>query len=423
MLIIHENASGSSSIISAPADRWSNLVSRDQKIFLAILIFGAFLRIYWNDVSQYSRADEQVYVNYSNHLMTNGWSSYRKLTEDYVNDPAAWVTPNPLRCGYLALTTTLCHLSGSCDHRTLAWLSTVAGIACIAITFFLGLEVLGVKAALIAAALTCTSPLQLAMGRRALQDELFCTTVIAVLWLLMRIVRHPKPPISLYLAAIITMTFALSYKETFLLLLPAYLILFLFWRGDWSLRRADAALFALPPLLFAAGFMLATRSLTLLFRVGKVFLVAAIDNPYVKGYQQGPPHRDLVDHFILAPLVVLAAAGATALLFRLEALDERGARGLALFLGLVLLLFAVSPVKNIRYTIFADPVMRLLAAWLLIALTSKIHTRENQLALIFVLAINAAAELWIFHRIFIVSKVYDPVTFELLRALKAIPSF
>ena len=68
--------------------------------------FYAVLRLWLNDVSSFSPADEAVYVDLSRRLAEGGFfSGYGPMAREWLRDPSWWVYPNPLRCGHLALTT------------------------------------------------------------------------------------------------------------------------------------------------------------------------------------------------------------------------------------------------------------------------------------------------------------------------------
>jgi hypothetical protein len=76
---------------------------------------------------------------------------------------------------------------------------------------------------------------------------------------------------------------------------------------------------------------------------------------------------------------------------------------------------ALLPSQNLRYIAPVDPLLRILAAAFLVG------ERESPKWLPAMLLINAVAELALFHQIFISGQVYDPVTDNLLRALKMLP--
>ncbi len=158
-------------------------------LFLLLLIASA-LRLYWNDVELFHpHADEGHYLTDTRSLLEGGITSYPKIVDRFLSDPSRWIFPNPLRWGYLGAASIFCSLTGSVSFRALATLSTLAGLLSVLLTWLVGAELLPSRAALFGAALMATSPLQLALGRRALADELFCLTFLVSLFMLLRYLR------------------------------------------------------------------------------------------------------------------------------------------------------------------------------------------------------------------------------------------
>jgi 4-amino-4-deoxy-L-arabinose transferase-like glycosyltransferase len=391
---------------------------RTTAILLFILIAGAALRITVNDVENYSPDDEAVYVRTTAFLCQHGWTSYPTLVRNYLTDPEAWLYPHPMRWGHFALTTLACTLANRCDARTLADLSTVAGILSILLIFLLGRELLGDEAALIAAALTVASPLQLAMGRRALQDEVFCASVILTLWLSALLVRAteaaPRRRLLLTAASVAAMTLTLGIKESSLFLYPAFL-LFLLALAPSPRRLAlprIAVLLVLPPLLHAAVTMILCGGLTAYFDLIAIVSTAAssVDSSFAQQFSSGPFHRPLFDLVILSPLVmVLAIAGAA------RSRGDRAIDALSLFAVAALIVFGLLSLKNVRYVIPVDPVARLLAASVIASLPRRPWLALGAIGLI------AVTEFRTFFELFEMADIYDPLTYWLLRALDAVP--
>jgi len=394
------------------------LNSRIYALLVLLLVAGAALRIEVDDVEEYSPDDEAVYVRTTRLLHEHGWSSYPALVQQYIADPAAWLYPHPLRWGHFVLTTLACKVSGRCDARTLAGLSTAAGILSILLVFLIGRELLGVEVALIAATLTATSPLQLAMGRRALQDEVFCAAILLTLWLGSLVVRaadgNARRRLGLIATAVASMTLTLGIKESFLLLYPAVLLFLAILAPSPHLRalRRIAPLVLLPPALYALVTIVlcggVKRSLSLLHIV--MTAASSASTPFVQQFSSGPFHRPLFDLVILSPIVMaLAIAGAA------RSGRNRALHALAAFAAAALIIFGLVSIKNVRYVIPVDPVARLLAASAIASLP-----RRPWLAL-GVIGLIAATELRLFYDLFEVADIYDPLTDELLRALHAIP--
>ncbi len=386
-------------------------------LFAAILIAGATLRVVWNDIDadDFSPDDEQRYVDYSTHLAQEGWASFPRLVHAHIVDQKEWIYPGPLRWGHLALTSLACRLSTECGPRALANLSTVAGILSILFTFLIGRLLLGDEAALVAAALTISSPLQLGMGRRALQDEVLCASALLTLWLLSWLVIKPPTATTrralLIAGALASATLTAGIKESFLMYYPAIAAM-LFLLAPQPRKRTFLPAFlvlAAAPILSAVIFCILSHSVDAYFALWRIN-TGQIDAPFARAYQSGPFDRPLFDLLLLSPIVtVLAIAGAG------RAGKNAGVNALAGFTLVALTVFGLFSSKNARYVIVVDPIDRLLAASLIVALPRRPWVPLAVIALV------AATELSLFYTLFEIGDVFDPLTYNLLKVLRVMP--
>ncbi|MDC3954919.1 tetratricopeptide repeat protein [Polyangium jinanense] len=393
---------------------------RTYAVLFGIVGLGAALRIGWNDVASYAPADEAYYVSAAQFLEREGLSAYPRLVAAHLERADLAASPTPLRWGYFVLTTLACAVDAPCDGRTLAWLSTIAGIVSIVFTYLLGARLVGPRAGLVAAALTVTSPLQLALSRRALQDEVYCAVFLAASWALVRLAQDKREslrarwrPMALF-AGLATLAFAV--KEAFVFpyaALAAATVLALRSR----LRPADVLLFLVPPALFFVGFLLLGRDASAFFELVRLARASFLDD-YGIQYQSGPPHRPLFDLFVLAPIVCILGIVALARLAE-RPRENRGALWLACFLLVSLAAFVGLP-KNLRFLVVLDPILRLLAAWAIVSFPWAGRARGAGFAAALLLP-SAVFELALFHETFITFRTYDPTTYDVLRALGALP--
>lgn len=379
---------------------------------IGIVVVAAALRIWWNDVSEYSPADETVYSGVTRHLIDRGFiGGYPDVVTSFVTERRLQRFPTPFRYGYYALARATAAVYGSPEPHALAWLSTLAGIAVVPLLFVLGKRLFGSRTALLAAAFAAFSCIELALGRRALQDEVFCLAVLLAVTALIVALETDQ---ALHIAgAIAAMTFAFTVKETFGLLYPALIGLAVVYR---RVRLRHALLFAAPPLLWFLGFCALARDFGSFFRAARIAASAGAA-PYALAYQSGPPHRPLFDLFLTAPLVSILAAAAVVVVVMAGRGYGRRERALVVFLVLAVAAFGIAPSKNLRFIVVVDPFVRLAAAWLV----ATFGTVASPVRLVAVAAASAAIELELFTTIFVSGGVYDPVTQTMLEALAAVP--
>jgi len=265
-----------------------------------------------------------------------------------------------------------------------------------------------------------SSPLQLALGRRALADEFFCAAVLASLVTMHRYFHSaaPRAQVAWLAAWVAATTIAIAAKEQFLFLYPV--LIAYWWLTTRVLRWRDVLAWVLPPACFFAVFCILARDLTSFFRITRI-ITGAMTAPYAEQYQSGPPHRLLIDSMAVAPLVTilfLAAIVMFALRRGSRRMDEwsRETRLLGFLGGGMIAVHALLPSQNLRYIVCADPVVRLAVAAFL-----AVELRDRPRTAVALLAVNALIELQLFHRLFVTAAVYDPVTQELLHALKMLP--
>ena len=388
-------------------------MKRGSAALIAILAVAIVLRVHWNDVSQYSPADESVYTSYTQHLLDRGFAAGYPEIVRWFDDPRMWRYPNPLRFGHLALTTAAAEIYGAAEPRALAWLSTVAGILVVPLLYLLASRLFDRRTGLLAAAFGAVSAIEIAMGRRALQDEVFCAAVLIALILVIQMMeRGNRWDIA---AAVAALSAALAIKESLLLLDPAFAAVILAYR---KFRPRHLLLFALPPIVDYTAFSVLAHDFRAWFSIGRR-VWGATASEYVLQYQGGPPHRLLIDFFATAPFVSLLAAAAVAVALLGRDHGPR-IRALALFAVVSIGVLAIIPSKNLRFAIMIDPVVQILAAWLL-AVPAATGRALSSVALTTAALANGAIEIELFHVVFIRGGVYDPVTATLLQSLGAVP--
>jgi len=398
-----------------------------------ILLVGTILRIALHGEANYNPGDETTYLRYATMVQEGGVAAWPEVVEWF--EASEWEIPSPVRWGYVLVSAGACAAAGECTYDVLAWISTLSGIAVIVLVYLLGVATLGRGTGLLAAAFVVLSPLQLAMGRRALQDEVVCAATLLALLAVRRLATmdaDSRRALPLVLAAG-AVSFAMVIKETTVLFYPAFLILA--WpearRREIPWRLAVPLLTA--PLTLVGGYVLlmsgsgdsAAELVGRMVGAQAGIGFAPPSGSYTATYQGGSPHRLLIDLLALNPLVVMMAlgAGAYAVAGTRTAIGP-GATRIVFATAASAVLFAALPNRNARLWVPLDALFALLAAHYLVTVLRTRFPRDAAVrwglagaCVVFVGAVN-----WIlFRRVFLEKGVYDPVTAHLLWALGMIP--
>lgn len=399
-----------------------------------IIIVAAVLLCTTLPSTYYTGADEGTYFRQGNMLLENGLADgYHAIATDYLQIPAQQAFPNPLRVGTIAVVALALQVQPG--YRALSYLSMLAFLALLIGVYRFVARSGNYSLALGTLLLMASSPLGLAMARRALMDSLATATAAASLFAFCRLLEAPaRWRVAVFITA---MTAALLVKETAVLLLPFYAIVLVAWRckGKLALTPWQAALaISLPPLLTIAAWLVVYGLHDGVALVGTVLEVARTPTPYTIATGRGPWFGYLVAFLILSPWVfMLAMAGmGTGLLKRLDL------RATILLLLALWLLLAYAPLtKNVRYLVLLDLPLRLFAATMLLSLGQRLQpllslaapgTRSRQWLAsagrwlpVVLFALLATRDVAAFLHVFLDGAVYDPVTWNLLKAYQMVP--
>jgi 4-amino-4-deoxy-L-arabinose transferase-like glycosyltransferase len=377
----------------------------------AIVGAGSVARVVAHRGVAYSPADELVYARQSCALATDGPSAYAGLVRDYLADAGAQLYPAPTRWAFLVPDSLASRLLG-CGQSSVAWVSILAGIAMLVLVAAFTSRRFDPWVSVLAVAFVASSPLQLLIGRRALGDELVGVVSLAALWAVLAYVERRSWRRWLLVVALVTGGFAT--KEVFVVLYPALLApLVLRWLRDRRAEVRDVLALLLPPLVNAAVLAVLARDPDASLQMVRA-VQASAGSPYAEQYLAGPPYRLVVDLLVLAPVVVLLAVAAFGML------PDRGtpsSRSVGLLLVLSLLPFGFVGVQLVRLVVVSDSLIAVLAAWGVLAL---LRGRVRWALLVGAGAV--AVNTWVFWVISVRHEIYDPTTYDLLRALGFLPS-
>src|SRR3954471_11806723 len=92
----------------------------EEAAFAAVLIIAAAIRLYLNNIVQYSPADESTYLDFATTLFNGGIGQYPDLVQTFLRDRDMWLFPSPLRWSWIGVTSIFCSIVGHCTFRDLA---------------------------------------------------------------------------------------------------------------------------------------------------------------------------------------------------------------------------------------------------------------------------------------------------------------
>ena len=340
-------------------------------IWVVLLVAGVALRLAANNLRSFSPADETMYLRHA--------TSRTPLRAAVVVMP--FNAPPPYRLGWIWL----CRVLRARSYRDLALISTAFSVASLAVV---ALALPGARERAFALALVGTSPILLAMGRRALQDA--GVACVATLYVIAAWQGSLWPALAAgFLLA--------SFKEvTLAAAAPAALLAWRLGVGTW----AGAVLVALAPgAAYGALLAILVGDVRLLIRK----MASTVDQSrcdYAVAFGRGPVQTYAVQWLMMSPLAALLTVAE----WRWDALHVAALAQVAVL--------SLSKFKNMRFFTPADLLLR-------VALATSLAAAPYGWWL---LALSSAADLAVFWRVFLRDEVYDPVFFNCAASLRMVPS-
>ncbi len=155
-----------------------------------IVAFGALLRLSAPPVRSRT-PDEYVYTLYAQALAHGERVHTGEVLKLVARTPELTAYPSPTRIGYLWLVSGMMRLTGNASTGSAALVSTLASVLTLFLLAALAAAFLGPEAAAVAALFLATSPLDLAIARRAWQDGVLALWALAAAWAFLRYVTDP----------------------------------------------------------------------------------------------------------------------------------------------------------------------------------------------------------------------------------------
>ena len=387
--------------------------------FLILSIFITLISFSLKNIIFADKADEGLYLNYSIKVADNGIKGFHDLFRDYFSDPTHRITQNPLRVGFIILTSFWIKLFGYSMYN-LALFSLFSNSIFLFLSFYFAKKYLDKNLVLLFVILLAFSPINLAMARRALVDStsnLFIFSSILLFFENLRKKNAFKDSLFVFIYA-----FAILIKESSALL-ALFFMLYIF-----ITRKRNADYFSAKGLLITTILPFSIAGIIYVILAGGIaqflkVMISVVTSPAVNAYAvfycAGPWFRYLIDFIVLSPWVFLLGIGFV--FVYLTQNDKKKELTYLLLFSFTLLFFHSFLIKNIRYLMILDFPLRLFAILMLYKLLQSIF-KEKAVYFLAVLVIAISLfDYFNFYKLFVQFGIYDPVSLWLFQANHIIP--
>ncbi len=363
-------------------------------------------------------SDEVYYLHYAKEVLKGGLPAFKALLTSYLTDTNYWGYPTPLRFGFIILSAFSCGLFGA-SFLSIVLVSIIFLFATVFITYIFFRKIIGLDASFLTGLLFLSSPLAIALSRRALPDSVSNFFLIAaVIFQIDYFINGCKLWKRWCVAAALLL--ALMTRETnilFIFPLAVSTFAFLSTKDLKEILKSWVIMYIVPVMALIIIYQFLFGDITGPFRA--LFFSSSVKcNNYVINFQSGPWFRYLIDFILISPWVAILGFYYTVNAFVNR--KKPWELSMALFVISTIFIFSFFS-KNIRYISILDYPLRIFTALTLLSIT--ILDRKNVLFLI-VLSVAifiSFFDLINFFRLFVWGGIYDPVSFRFLLFWKLIP--
>lgn len=392
--------------------RKSSVSACDLIFVLALSISFTLICVSFGNVRFEAAADEGYYLRYASYIGEHGIGGFADLFKNYLRDQTDWLYPNPLRAGFIILSSAWLKASGY-SFLNLASFSLFSFCVFLVISFYFARKYFYEKIASLFTLLLAFSPLNMAMARRALLDSTFNLFCALSIWLFFDLLK--KNSRIKHILFILIYSFTILVKETGVLLSLFFALYLIFHKNKKYLL--SVTLF--PFLIVGSVYIFLAGGASNVVDTIKIILSSPAHNEYAILFCSGPWFRYIIDYIALSPWVVILSFGF--IFWHLSAKDPDETVSYFLLAAVILFFSFNFFTKNVRYVIMLDAPMRLFSV---VMLKKIFETRfpgyAFTLTAISVVAISVFDYLN-FYNLFVSGGIYDPVSYWLLMAKHIIP--
>ena len=389
-------------------------------LFLLILsVSVTLLSFSLKTITFADKADEGLYLNYSIMVSNDGIKGFHDLFKDYFADQTHRITQNPLRVGFIILTSFWIKLFGYSMYN-LALLSLFSYCIFLFLSFYFAKKYLVNDLALLFIILLAFSPINLAMARRALVDSTSNLFIFSSILLFFENLREKNAFRNILF--ILIYAFAILIKESSALL-ALFFMLYIF-----ITRKKNADYFSMKGLLITtiapftiAGiiYVILAGGIEQFFKVMTSVVTSPAVNAYAVFYCAGPWFKYLADFMVLSPWVFLLGIGF--IFYYLTKNEKKDELTYLLLFFVTLMFFHSFLIKNIRYLMILDFPLRLFAILMLYKLLQPIFKQKAIYFLTVLVIAVSLIDYFNFYKLFVQFGIYDPASLWLFQATHIIP--
>lgn len=397
------------------------------KIVLCLLIISSisFLASIQLSETEYSPAsDEGYYYRYAYQVAQEGWEGFQKIIRWYVDHEEARYHPAPTRIGYILFAAVLFKAFGP-SYELLGLVSFISFLGFLWVCFYFIKKYFNDAVALCATVLLSSSPLLLAMSRRALIDSMVNLTWALSFWMFLEVIS--KPNAKRYFLFLLCFTWALFVKESAIVLLFFFLI-FLFLSRKKPLlanRFYFWGMVLIPFMTFMACLVIAAGGLESAISATWAILDTHLDpqhtNFYAIKFSSGPWFRYILDFLLLLPIVILLFLGYFLSLIGVKSKSLVEKYFLTYFIVIFSFFSFLPHTKVVRFVINLETVIVVFAILYIDSVFRRSTVRHAE-KLFFLIIILLFIVNWTdFYFIFVRTGLLDPISFHLLQIRGFIP--
>jgi hypothetical protein len=396
-------------------------------IIVCLVLFSVFsLYFYIPEENRFAKgADEGYYFKFADIIAEKGISAFPPLIKSYAIDTQAHLYPPPSRVGHILLTALWFKIFGA-SFISLAKFSFFCYILFILVCFYFSKKIFGKDISYPFTLLVSSSPLIMAMAKRALLDSNVNLFWALSIWSFMDFLISKKK--NKFFIFLLIYSFSLIVKESSLVLMVFFIAFFLIHKHYFKNSISD---FYLLGIIFIPLVLVGTFYISLLGGIANFIslIKGLLDthfgsvklSKYAVLFCNGAWYRYIIDYLLLSPITTLLFIGYTGYILVSRKWEWKITYFLLYFLIIFVVFSSLKYSKVVRFVITLDMVINLCSVIMLYELF-RIKNKNKQALWVFISVIAIFFVNYLnFNYLFYEFNIYDPVTYWLLIAKKLIP--